>query len=81
MKTYKSLDELIAAFESGEIPAGVVSPGGAANMLGVSRQAINDRLYHGNSLQAWGAEGYIFISKESIKLALEKKLASKKKET
>ena len=79
MKTYKSLSELLAAVESQEIPIEVVSPGGAAGMLGVSRQAINDRLYHGNSLEAWGAEGYILISIESVKLALEKKNTASKK--
>ena len=79
MKTYKSLSELLSAVESREIPVEVVSPGGAAAMLGVSRQAINDRLYHGNSLEAWGAEGYILISVESIKIALDKKIAAAKK--
>lgn len=81
MKSYKSLSELLAAVESREIPVDVVSPGGAAMMLGVSRQAINDRLYNGNSLEAWGAEGYILISTESVKLALEKKIAAKNKES
>ncbi len=47
-------------------------------MLGVTRQAINDRLHNGNSLDAWGAEGYILISVESIQRALEKKRASGK---
>ena len=79
MKTYKSLSELIAAVESREIPVDVVSPGGAAKMLGVSRQAINDRLYNGNSLEAWGTEGYILISTDSVKLALKKKIAASKK--
>lgn len=76
MKTYKTVSELAEAMQSGEIPVDVVSPGGAAQMLGVTRQAINDRLHHGKSLEAWGAEGYILISVESIKLALEKKSAS-----
>lgn len=76
MKTYKTVSKLAAAMRSGEIPVDVVSPGGAAQMLGVTRQAINDRLHHGKSLEAWGAEGYILISVESIKLALKKKSAS-----
>ena len=76
VKTYKTVSDLADALQSGEIPTDVVSPGGAAQMLGVTRQAINDRLHHGNSLEAWGAEGYILISVESIKLALEKKRTS-----
>ena len=73
VKNYKAVAELAEALQSGEIPADVVSPGGAAQMLGVTRQAINDRLHNGNSLEAWGAEGYILICVESIKIALEKK--------
>lgn len=79
MKTYKTLNELLEAVESREIPVEVVSPGGAAARLGVTRQAINDRLYNGNSLEAWGAEGYILISVKSINEALEKKKAAAKK--
>jgi len=76
VKTYKTVAELAEALQSGEISVDVLSPGGAAAMLGVTRQAINDRLHHGNSLEAWGAEGVILISVESIKLALEKKRTS-----
>ncbi len=79
MKTYKTIEDMLAAVEAGEVPTHSVSPGGAAQMLGVTRQAINDRLHNGNSLDAWGAEGYILISVESIQRALEKKLASGKK--
>ncbi len=73
MKTYKTVSELVEAMKSGEIPSEVVSPGGAAGMMGVTRQAINDRLHKGKSLEAWGAEGYILISVESINLAIKKK--------
>ena len=76
MKTYKNVSEMVEAMLSGEIPSAVVSPGGAAQMLGVTRQAINDRIHHGKSLEAWGAEGYILISERSIELALEKKRTS-----
>ena len=79
MKTYKSLSELLEAIQSQEIPVDVVSPGAAAAMLGVTRQAINDRLHTGNSLEAWGAEGYILISTDSIKAAMQKKNAAAKK--
>ncbi|MGO8754500.1 MAG: hypothetical protein ACLQHK_04650 [Gallionellaceae bacterium] len=72
MKTYKSLSRMAEAIKSGEIPSDVVSPGGAAQMLGVTRQAINDRLHYSESLEAWSAEGVILISVKSIKLAKKK---------
>ena len=73
MKTYKTVSKMVEAMKSGEIPVDVVSPGAAAQMLGVTRQAINDRLHNGRSLEAWSSEGVILISTKSIKLALEKK--------
>ena len=80
MKSYKTVAMLVEAMKSDEIPAKVVSPGAAAQMLGVTRQAINDRLHNSNSLEAWGAEGVILISVRSIRLARRKKqLPDKKK--
>lgn len=73
METYKTIAELVAAIQSDKIPADVVSPGGAAQMLGVTRQAINDRIHRSNSLEAWGAEGIVLISVRSIELAAQKK--------
>lgn len=73
MKTYKTVSEMVEAMKSDEIPSDVVSPGAAAAMLGVTRQAINDRLHNGNSLEAWSAEGTVLISVKSIKMALKKK--------
>jgi hypothetical protein len=73
MKTYKTVDQLAEAIASGEIPTGVVSPGAAAAMLGVTRQAINDRIHKSKSLEAWGAEGVVLISTRSIELAMQKK--------
>jgi hypothetical protein len=72
VNTYKTISKMAEALKSGEIPVDVVSPGVAAQMLGVTRQAINDRLYHGKSLEAWSAEGYILISVKSIKMAQKK---------
>ncbi len=80
MKIYKTISELVEAMKSEDIPSDVVSPGGAAAMLGVTRQAINDRLHNGNSLEAWGAEGVILISCRSIKLARKKKQLASDKE-
>jgi hypothetical protein len=73
MKTYKTVAKLVEAMKSDEIPEDVVSPGAAAAMLGVTRQAINDRLHYSESLEAWSAEGVILISVRSIKAALKKK--------
>ncbi|MBI2286379.1 MAG: hypothetical protein HYU79_02770 [Nitrosomonadales bacterium] len=73
MKTYKTISGMVEAMKSDEIPADVVSPGAAAAMLGVTRQAINDRLHNGKSLEAWSAEGTILISVRSIKMALKKR--------
>lgn len=73
MKTYKTFSMMIEAIKSGEIPSDVVSPGGAAQMLGITRQAINDRIHNGTSLEAWSSEGTILISVRSIKMALKKK--------
>lgn len=75
MKTYKTVGELAEAMISGEIPADVVSPGYAAQLLGVSRQAINDRIHKSKSLEAWGAEGTVLISTSSINAVLEKRKA------
>lgn len=73
MKSYKSLGELANAIASGEIPSDVVSPGHAAALLGVTRQAINDRIHRSKSLEAWGAEGTVLICMRSIEEALLKK--------
>ncbi len=75
MKTFKTVAELAAAIASGDIPVKVVSPGYAAALLGVTRQAINDRMHRSKSLEAWGAEGTVLISMRSIEKALQKKKA------
>lgn len=67
---FDSLAEMVEAMKREEIPSDVVSPGRAAAMLGVTRQAVNDRLYHSNTLDAWTAEGYLLISEDSINKAL-----------
>lgn len=79
MKTYKTLAALIADIEAGKIPSALMSPGGAAGELGVTRQAINDRIHNTKTLDAWGAEGYVLISVESVERAKAKKKADAKK--
>jgi hypothetical protein len=71
MKKYKSIDALISAAMAGDIPTALTSPGGAAQMLGISRQAVNYRVHHSCSLEAYGAQGYVFITERSIKAALK----------
>lgn len=73
MKKYKTLELLVEDIKANKIPANVVSPGAAASMLNVSRQAIQDRLYKSQTLEAWSAEGVILISVDSIKEAYKKK--------
>jgi hypothetical protein len=72
MKKFKTIEKLLEAVEAGEIPHGCVSPGGAAAMLGITRQSVNYRVHHSCTLEAWGAEGYVLISERSI-LAVKKK--------
>lgn len=71
---YKKLEQLIAAIQNGDIPSGVVSPGGAAAALGVTRQAVNDRIHKSGTLNAWGAEGYVLVEIKSLKAAYKKKM-------
>jgi hypothetical protein len=73
MKKYASLDLLVEDIKNDVIPSDVVSPGGAAAILGVTRQAIHQRLKCG-SLRAWAAEGVILIDVESLAEASKKKL-------
>lgn len=72
---YKTVKALLKANESGEIPAECVSPGGAARALGVSRQAISERMYRGGSLDVWMVEdgSIILISEKSIRAAQKKR--------
>lgn len=73
MKKYKTLELLIQDIKDNKIPANVVSPGAAATMLGITRQAVQERIYKSQSLDAWIAEGVVLVSVESIKDAYRKK--------
>lgn len=72
MKKYRRLSGLVAAMKRDEIPEDVVSPGSAAACLGISRQALHQRLKCG-SIEAWAAEGVILVSMKSVKQAKKKK--------
>lgn len=73
MKNYSRIALMVADMKKGVIPEDVVSPGAAAQMLGVGRSAISNRLHGGDSLEAWQAEGVILISARSVKAAQKKK--------
>lgn len=60
MTRYDSVSELAQAIRAGEVPTKVVSPGLAAEILGVSRQAVWQRIQRG-TLRCWGAEGVLLI--------------------
>lgn len=60
MKKFKTKDQLLKAIEAGEIPTKVLSPGGVASALGISRQAVHQRIKRG-TLNAWTAEGIILV--------------------
>jgi hypothetical protein len=74
MKNYKSIAALVNDIKKGKIPAQVVSPGQAAAVLGVSRQAIWNRTNITNTLEAWGADGIVLISEASLRIARTKQL-------
>ena len=65
-KTFETLPELVDAICAGEIPREVMSPGGAASKLGVTRQAIHDRMKRG-TLRAWTAPGVILIDVSDVR--------------
>lgn len=67
-RTFETLPELVDAIKNGEIPREVMSPGGAASKLGVTRQAIHDRIRRG-SLRAWTAPGVIFVYVSDVRAA------------
>ena len=60
VKKFKTKEKLVQAILAGEIPRKVLSPGGAAAALGVTRQAIHQRIKRG-TLNAWTAEGIILV--------------------
>jgi predicted DNA-binding protein YlxM (UPF0122 family) len=72
MQRYRSVKELAAALASGEIPGDVVSPGGAAAALNITRQAVHDRMKRG-TLPAWSAEGVVLVDARSVRAAVRRK--------
>lgn len=72
-KRYRTIGAMAAALRDGEIPASVLSPGGAADALGVTRQAIHDRIKRG-TLRAWLTDdGYILVDAREVRSEAKKK--------
>lgn len=69
---FKSLQHMLEAMKRGEVPVGVVSPGGAAGVLGITRQAVHERIKRG-TLRAWGYEGYIFVDARDVRALAKRK--------
>ena len=73
VKRYKTVAQMGAALAAGEIPESILSPGGAAAALGVTRQAVYDRIKRG-TLRAWWAEGgYVLIDARDVRSAVRRK--------
>jgi len=72
MKRYRTIGELVAAMRADEIPCNVVSPGGAARSLGITRQALHQRVKRG-TLAAWTAEGVVLIDASGVRAEVRKK--------
>lgn len=72
MKRFRTLAAMMRAIHDGEIPANVISPGGAANALGITRQAVHSRINNG-TLRAWSAEGYVLIDARELRAAVLRK--------
>lgn len=78
MKTFPSVQRLAEAIASGEIPTQLVSPGGAAVVLGITRQAVHQRVRRG-TLRAYGTgDGVVLIDVRDLKLAKREKRAAQK---
>jgi hypothetical protein len=72
MEKFGTLKELVEAMKREEIPSDVVSPGAAADVLGITRSSVHSRLLRG-SLRAWSAEGVILIDTKSLLAAVKEK--------
>jgi len=65
---------LLTAVLEGEIPIDCGTPLWAAEIMGITTAAVNQRIHQSGSLEAWGIEGgYVLVSKRSIKKAMKKK--------
>jgi hypothetical protein len=79
MKTFESVRRMAEAIAAGEVPTDVVSPGQAAEVLGVTRQAVHQRLMRG-TLRGWAADGVVLIELDDVRQARREKRALQKVE-
>ena len=68
---YRTIGELVEDIARGNVPADVVSPGHAATLLGVTRQAVHQRLKLGSVLEGWSAEGVVLVDMRSVQRLLD----------
>ncbi len=66
MKRYRTISDMLAAFERGEIPRNVISPGAVAAALGITRQSVHELCKRG-TLPAWYAERYVFVDAAAVR--------------
>lgn len=72
MKTFKSLREFMDAVVNDQIPNDVLFLGIAAVSLGISRQALHQRLRRG-TLRAWKVGGIILVDANDVRAARREK--------
>jgi 4-alpha-glucanotransferase len=65
-KRYRTVSQLVDAIRADEVADSVVSPGAAADALGVTRQAVHDRIRRG-ALHAWCAEGVVLVDAKQVR--------------
>jgi hypothetical protein len=65
MKRYRRIADLVAAIHRGEVPEKVISPGGAAAVLGITRQSVHG-LCKRDVLPCWVAEHYVLIDSAAV---------------
>jgi hypothetical protein len=65
MQIYANLDDLVEAIKRDELPSRLLSPGGAAAVLGVTRNAVYELCRRG-VLPSWRAERFIFVDAVAV---------------
>lgn len=66
MKKFKSVRALMEAVASREVPVDIALPCVAAKWLGVSRQAVWDRMTRG-TLRGWAAPGVSYVDMADVR--------------